>query len=130
VVPLVAVLVVAMMPLGVHLIGTSLMQVSPELEEAATMSGASAWRTLVRVTVPLVAPMIASVFVLVFMATMRDIAATVLVATPGTRTLPLLMFEFATAGRQEAAAVVGVLTSAIALGITALALRLGLRLGI
>jgi iron(III) transport system permease protein len=130
VVPLVVVLVVALMPLGVHLIASSLMQLSPELEEAATMSGASTWATVRRVTFPLVAPMLASVFVLVFMATMRDIAATVLLATPGTRTLPLLMFEYATAGRQEAAAVVGVLTSAIALGITAVALRLGLRLGV
>jgi iron(III) transport system permease protein len=130
VVPLVVVLVVAMMPLGVHLIASSLMQLSPELEEAATMSGASTWATLRRVTMPLVAPMLASVFVLIFMATMRDIAATVLLATPGTRTMPLLMFEYATAGRQEAAAVVGVLTSAIALAITAIALRLGLRLGV
>jgi iron(III) transport system permease protein len=130
VVPLVVVLVVAMMPLGVHLIASSLVQLSPELEEAATMSGASTWATIRRITFPLVAPMLASVFILVFMVTMRDIAATVLLATPGTRTLPLLMFEYATAGRQEAAAVVGVLTSAIALGITAVALRLGLRLGI
>jgi iron(III) transport system permease protein len=129
-VPLVVVLVVALMPLGVHLIGTSLMQLSPELEEAATMSGASTWRTLVRVTLPLIGPTLASVFVLVFIGTMRDIAATVLVATPGTRTMPLLMFEYATAGRQEAAAVIGVLTSGIALAVTALALRIGLRLGI
>jgi iron(III) transport system permease protein len=94
------------------------------------MSGASTWRTLVRVTLPLIGPTLASVFVLVFIGTMRDIAATVLVATPGTRTMPLLMFEYATAGRQEAAAVIGVLTSGIALAVTALALRIGLRLGI
>jgi iron(III) transport system permease protein len=129
-VPLVVVLVVAMMPLGVHLIGTSLMQLSPELEEAAAMAGAGPWTTLRRVTFPLVAPMLASVFVLVFMASLRDIATTVLLATPGTRTLPLLMFEYATAGRLEAAAVVGVLSSVVALGITGLALKLGLRLGI
>jgi iron(III) transport system permease protein len=130
VIPLVVVLVVALMPLGVHLIASSLMQLSPELEEAATMSGASTWATVRRITFPLVAPTIASVFVLVFMGTMRDISATVLLATPGTRTLPLLMFEYATAGRQEAAAVVGVLTSGIAVVVTGIALRLGLRLGI
>jgi iron(III) transport system permease protein len=130
IVPLIVVLVVAMLPLGVHLLASSLGQLSPELEEAATMSGASTWATIRRVTFPLVAPMLASVFILVFMATMRDIAATVLLATPGTRTMPLLMFEYATAGRPEAAAVVGVLTSGIALVITAVALRLGLRLGV
>jgi iron(III) transport system permease protein len=129
-IPLVVVLVVALMPLGVHLLAASLMQLSPELEEAARMSGATAWRTLVRVTLPLVAPAVASVFILVFIGTMRDIAATVLVATPGTRTMPLLMFEYATAGRPEAAAVIGVLTSGIALAVTAIALRIGLRLGI
>jgi iron(III) transport system permease protein len=130
IVPLVVVLIVALMPLGVHLIATALMQIGPELEEAATMSGATTLSTMRRVIFPLVAPMVASVFILVLMATMRDISATVLLATPGTRTMPLLMFEYATAGRQEAAAVIGVLTSLIALGITAIALRLGLRLGL
>jgi ABC-type Fe3+ transport system permease subunit len=61
------------------------------------------------------------------MTAMKDISATVLVATPGTQTLPLLMFGYATAGRLEDAAVVGVVTVVIAMLMALLATRFGER---
>ena len=78
-----------------------------------------------RITVPLIAPMIANVFVISFMAAMKDISATVLVATPGTQTLPLLMFGYATSGKLEDASVVGVITVAIAMVMALLVTRVG-----
>lgn len=128
--PLVVVLLVQSMPLGTHLMRSSIEQISDELEEASMMSGAGRVRTFVKITLPLVAPMFVSVFILVFMTSVRDISATVLVATPGTRTLPLLMFEFASGARLEAAAVIGVLSAAFALLMTVVAFRLGSRFSI
>ena len=61
------------------------------------------------------------------MAAMKDISATVLVATPGTQTLPLLMFGYATSGRLEDASVVGVVTVLIAMLMAFIATRLGNR---
>ncbi len=100
------------------------------MEEAAVMAGAGFLTTFFRITLPLIAPMLVSVFLLVFMATLRDISTIVLLASPGTRTLSLLMFEFATAGRFESAAVIGVLIALISLAFTSIAFRIGGKLGI
>ncbi|MSQ72431.1 MAG: iron ABC transporter permease [Betaproteobacteria bacterium] len=117
-VPLVAAMIIKNMPLGVHMLRTSILQLSNELEEAALMSGASFARTFLRITVPLIAPMCVSVFLLVFIASLSDISASVLLATPGSRTLALVMFEFATSSRPESAAVIGVLIAALSLLVT------------
>lgn len=127
-VPLIVVIIVQTLPLGTHMIQTSIQQISGELEEAARSSGARTHQVIRRITLPLVAPMCVSVFVLVFMSAVRDISSTVLLATPGTRTLSLLMFEFAVGHRLESAAVLGVIIAGLALAITMLAMRLGLKL--
>ena len=89
------------------------------------MSGAGWLKTYLRVTLPLAAPMFVSVFVVTFMSAIRDISSTVLLAAPGTRTLSLLMFQFATSSEPEAAAVLGVVIACIALAMTVIVLRLG-----
>ena len=69
--------------------------------------------------------MVASVFIISFMTAMKDVSATVLVATPGTQTLPLLLFGYATSGRLEDASVVAVVTVVIATLMALLATRIG-----
>ena len=129
IVPLVVALIVKELPIGVQLLRSSLSQVSAELEEAANVAGARFWSTFRHVTLPLIAPMLISVFVLVFAATMRDISTVVLIATPGTRTLSLLMFDFALSGRFESAAVIGVLIALISLAMTMIAYKFGMGRG-
>jgi iron(III) transport system permease protein len=92
------------------------------------MSGASFLVTFRRIILPLIAPMCISVFVLNFISTLRDISTTVLLVTPGTRTLPLLMFEYATSGRFESAAVIGIVIALISLIVMWIAVRLGLKM--
>jgi iron(III) transport system permease protein len=128
--PLIVVLIIASLPLGTHMIRSAVAQISPELEEASEMSGANRLTTFRRITLPLAAPTLLSVLILVFMAAVRDISSTVLLATPGTNTLSLLMFSFATSGRLESAAVVGVVVALMALAITTVAFRLGTRFSI
>jgi iron(III) transport system permease protein len=72
--------------------------------------------------------MLISVFVLVFMATVRDIGTLVLLSTPQNRTLSLLLFEYASSGEMESAAVIGVLIAAMSMVIVSLALRFGLKI--
>jgi iron(III) transport system permease protein len=124
-VALVIVLMVQCLPFATHMFEASISQISPELEEASIMSGATPIETVRRITIPLIAPMVASVFIISFMTAMKDISATVLVATPSTQTLPLLMFVYATAGRLEEAAVVGVITILIATLMALVATRVG-----
>jgi iron(III) transport system permease protein len=122
---LVVVLVVQGLPFATHMFEASISQISRELEEAALMSGATGLQTVRRITIPLIAPMVASVFIISFMTAMKDVSATVLVATPGTQTLPLLLFGYATSGRLEDASVVAVVTVVIATLMALLATRIG-----
>jgi iron(III) transport system permease protein len=128
--PLVLALIVKELPIGVQMIRAAIAQVAPELEEAGRMAGAPFIPTFRRITLRLVAPTLVSVFLLVFGSTIRDISTVVLVAAPGSRTLSLLMFEFAGSGRFEQAAVLGVIIALIALAVSAVAFRLGNRQGI
>jgi iron(III) transport system permease protein len=128
IVPLVIALVVKELPLGVQLLRTSVSQVSAELEEAAEVSGADFPFTFRKVILPLISPMAVSVFILVFAATIRDISTVVLIAAPGVRTLSLLMFDFASSGRLESAAVIGVLIAFLCVGMSFFAYRTGMRM--
>ena len=126
-IPLILALIVKELPIGVQMIRTSIAQTSTELEEAAKMSGAGFWQIFRRITLPLIAPTLVSVFLLIFASTIRDISTVVLIAAPGTRTLSLLMFDFASSGRFESAAVVGVIIAFISLFVAAIAYKLGHR---
>jgi iron(III) transport system permease protein len=122
---LIVVLMVQGLPFATHLFEASISQIGHELEESSLMSGAALFETVRRITAPLIAPMVANVFVISFMTAMKDISATVLVATPGTLTLPLLMFGYATTGKLEDASVVGVVTVMIAMLMALIATRIG-----
>jgi iron(III) transport system permease protein len=124
-VALIIVLLISGMPLATHMFEASTSQISRELEEASLMSGANNFETVSRITVPIILPMIASVFIISLMTSIKDISATVLVATPGSETLPLLMFGYTISGRLEAASVVGVITVLIALVMALLVIRIG-----
>jgi iron(III) transport system permease protein len=124
-VPLVLALFIQQLPLGVQLLRGAIAQVSGQLEEAAVMCGAGFRAIFWRISLPLVAPMLVSVFLLIFAATLRDVSTLVLIAAPGTRTLSLLMFDFTLSGEMERASVIGVIVALLSLGVTAVALRFG-----
>jgi len=117
------------MPIGIQMFKTAFAQVTEDLEHASRVAGAGLFTTLRRITIPLVAPMIVSIFVLVFMSSIRDISTPILLATPATTPLSVLMLERSVAGEVEKAAVIGVILSVLAI-ITALVMRrLGFRMG-
>lgn len=130
IVPLLLALIVKELPIGVQLLRGSISQVSGQLEEAAVMCGAPFAMIFRKVTLPLIAPMLASVFLLVFASTLRDVSTVVLIATPGTRTMALLMFDFTLSGQLEAATVVGVIIALICILVTGMSFRIGANVGI
>ncbi len=130
IIPLLLALIVKELPMGVQFLRTAVGQVSGQLEEAAVMAGARFGMIFRRITLPLIAPMLVSVFLLIFAATLRDISTVVLVATPGTQTLSLLMFQFAISGEMESAAVVGVIVALVSIVVTVVSLRIGRGVGI
>ena len=117
------------MPIGTQMFKAAFAQVTEELEEASSVAGAGPFTTFRRITIPLVAPMMVSIFVLVFMSSIRDISTPILLATPSTTPLSVLMLERSVAGEIEKAAVIGVILSVLAI-ITAMVMRrLGFRMG-
>jgi iron(III) transport system permease protein len=124
---LILALMIQSMPFGVQMLKTSFGQIAAELEHASRVCGAGWVTTYWRIMLPLVAPMLVSIFVLVFITVLRDISTSVLLAGATTRPLSLLMLEFARGGNLESAAVVGVILAAMAVGVALVARRLGLR---
>ena len=127
-------LVVAMlikeMPGGVNVMKTGLAQIGLELEEAAHMSGASWWELYRRVLLPLLSPTAVTVALFVFVGCVKDISTMILLATPTTRPLSLLVLDYSSNGSIENAAVVGVIAAAMAAGVAILGRKLAVRSGI
>jgi len=70
------------------------------------------------------------VFLLIFASTLRDVSTVVLIATPGTRTMALLMFDFTVSGQLESATVVGVIIALICIVVTGASFRVRSAVGI
>jgi len=124
---LVMIIVIAQMPIGVHMIKTSIGQISHELEQASRVSGAGPFATFVQIVLPLVSPMLVSIFVIVFISALRDISTTIFLANGNSQTLSLLMMQFALSSNLEGAAVIGTITTSIILVVAVVARHYGLQ---
>lgn len=123
-------MVIKSMPIGTQVIKSIMMQLGRDLEEASIVSGASWFSTYRRILVPLLFPALVTVGLLVFISAARDIGTVVLLATGETRTLSLLMLEFATEGQFEKATVVGVVIVVFIVVAALIARSLGGRVGL
>lgn len=81
--------VVLFLPQALASVRTSLLQVTPNVENAARSLGLSPWQVTWRVTVPLVRPGIVTGAVLVFLTIMKELPATLLLSPLGFRTLAM-----------------------------------------
>jgi iron(III) transport system permease protein len=124
---LIAVLVIKEMPIGVHMARTAFAQIGEELEHAAKISGAGWFYTYRRIVLPLVAPMLASVFAIVFMAAIRDISTIVLINTTATTPLSLLMMDYSLAGQMESAFIIGVILCVFGVAVAFISRKAGIR---
>jgi iron(III) transport system permease protein len=122
-VPILLVLAIKELPIGIHLFKVAIAQMSPQLEEAAAVAGAGRFLTIRRITLPLLSSAVVSVFIIVFIAVMKDISSIVLLAGPGTETISLVIYNYAYNGKAESAAVIGVLYAVVALVLAILVSR-------
>lgn len=110
---------------GVQLLRSNFAQISGDMEEAAWVAGASRWKALLQVIVPLSIRSIAVVAVVAFISAARSIGQLSLLVSSGNRPLAMLQLEFMSDGRYEPSAVVGVIVVALAIGAALLIRRLG-----
>ena len=115
------------MPVGVNLMRSGLLQIGIELEEAGKVAGAGWWQTYRLVLLPLLAPTAITVATLAFISCVKDISTMILLSTPDTRPLSLLVLDYTSNGSIENGAVVGVISAALAVGVALLGRRIGLK---
>ncbi|MBM3485348.1 MAG: iron ABC transporter permease [Alphaproteobacteria bacterium] len=123
---LMLIMIIAQMPIGVHMMKTAIGQIGIELEHSSRMCGAGATRTFFAIVLPLIRPMLVSIFVIVFISAIRDISTIIFLASAKNQTLSLLMMQFSMASNLEASSVVGVVTTAIVVVVALAARRYGL----
>jgi iron(III) transport system permease protein len=90
--------VVRFMPQAVGSIRSSALQVNPRLTEAARTLGEGRLAAFRRVTLPLIAPGIVAGAALVFLTTMKELPATLLLRPTGFETLVTRIFDARSAG--------------------------------
>jgi iron(III) transport system permease protein len=103
----------------------SMLQVAGELEEAAVMAVAGWWRRFRKILLPLTLTGSLSGFILVFIATMRELSLIILLVTPTTRTLTTMTFRYVEQGYAQFADAIIVLIVVIVITGEFLARRFG-----
>jgi iron(III) transport system permease protein len=113
---------------GLRLISASLSQISPELEEAARVTGARPGRALRDVTLPLIRFGLVSSWLLCFMIFVREYSTGVYLQGPGTEVLGPLIVSLIGGGSLELVAALSMVNVVLVAAGLALALRLGVRI--
>jgi iron(III) transport system permease protein len=117
---LVLAFVATYIPFAYRMVDTSLIQIDKSLEEASTISGASHWRTASRITLRLVTPGVLSAWILVFIFSVREVSAAIMLASPTNTVLSVMSWDYLEFGNVQNAAIVGLLqTALLILGILA-----------
>jgi iron(III) transport system permease protein len=123
-------MVIKSMPFGAQMIKSVLLQLGNDLEEASKVCGGTWLDTFRRVILPLTMPALITVGLVGFISAARDISTVVLLGSGKSRTLSLLMLDFAAGAEFEKATVVAVLIVALVVVAALIARALGGQVGI
>ena len=123
---LIIAMIVNQLPMGVRVMDGTMVQINKELEESARMSGANWLYTFRRIMMPLLMPTYVSTSVIIFLAAIRDIAIVVLLYSPKSRVLSILMLEQYIGMSPEKGMVVGLIITIICIAVAVIARILGM----
>ncbi len=93
------------LPAAYQQLGSAFHAVHPELEEAGRMLGATRLRTLADITAPLLRSAVIATWCFIFVATIRELSAAVILFTSETKVLSVLIFDLKESGDVGAIAV-------------------------
>lgn len=118
------------MPYGMRYNGTSMLQIHKELEESAQMSGAS-WGTMFwRILLPLLKPGLLSGWIYVFIVSIRELSASILLYSPGNEVIAIVIWELWENGQFVELSALGVMFILTLLILVMLAQYVGRRFGV
>jgi iron(III) transport system permease protein len=81
------------LPVGYQQVAASLKSVHPELEDASRIFGATRLRTLLDITAPLIRNGVIATWIFIFIGSIRELSATILLFTARTKTISVTMFD-------------------------------------
>jgi iron(III) transport system permease protein len=85
--------ITSFLPISMRFLSPALGQIHRELEEAAYTSGATWWITFRRVLFPLLLPAVLGAGLYIFMLVFRVLSSTIVIYTPSTMVVPVLIYE-------------------------------------
>ncbi|HSN22311.1 MAG TPA: iron ABC transporter permease [Usitatibacter sp.] len=97
------------MPYGLRYNTTSMLQIHKELEESASMSGASWGTTFWRIILPLLKPGLVAGFIYVMLLSIRELSSSILLYSPGTEVVSIVIWELWENGQYVELSALGVM---------------------
>jgi iron(III) transport system permease protein len=97
------------MPYGLRYNTTSMLQIHKELEESAAMSGASWTTAFWRIVLPLLKPGLVAGWIYIVIVSIRELSSSILLYSPGTEVLSILIWELWENGQYVELSALGVM---------------------
>lgn len=114
------------MPAAYQQMQSALKAIHPELEDASRILGATRLKALRQITAPLLRTSVIATWCFVFVGTIRELSAAVMLFTSETKVISVLIFDLNESGDLAAISVLGLIMLVVTSGIVALANRLRL----
>ena len=113
------------LPYGIRSMSGGLAQIHKELEEASTAAGARWWPTFRRVTIPLLRPALLAAWIYVFIVSLRELSAGILLYSTQSVVLAIRIFDMRETGQYTAIAALSVMMIVVLVALVAVLQRLG-----
>jgi iron(III) transport system permease protein len=114
------------MPAAYQQLSAAFKSLNPELEEASRIMGATRLLTLRRITAPLLRTNVIATWCLIFIGTIRELSATILLTTANTKIVSVIIYDLNESGDLGPISVLGILLLAISFTVVFIANRLPL----
>ena len=118
------------LPYGMRYNMASMLALHRELEESAAMSGASWGMTFWRIVLPLLKPGLIAGWIYVVIVSVRELASSILLYSPGTEVVSVMIWEFWQNGQYRELSALGVMLILALLCFVLLAQLVGRRFGV
>ena len=101
------------LPYGIVVSRSAIIQIHPELEQSARMSGATGLTTLRLITMPLLKPTLIAILFFVMLMSIKELSASVLLYNQKSQVLSVLTWHYMDSGNYQFAAAIGVVQTVL-----------------
>lgn len=112
--------IIVFLPIASRMMQSSLIQIAAELEEAASIAGATLFQTLRRITVPLMSSTIAALTIWILVHSVREFSIAVMLQSGRNSVLSTVLYSYWDTGSPERAAALAVLLMTALLALIAI----------